>query len=126
MRISVSKLLISASIVVGTAVMTNAASAQDVIGWMEINPVDRQIGITARAYAPVKAKVEYELRIERVGRSGKTATKQRGRADLGPGEAAQLSATSVNIEYGDQLAILLEISTGGRIISTSALHIGPQ
>jgi hypothetical protein len=126
MRISVSKLLVSASIVVGMAGLTNAASAQDVIGWIEINPVDRQISITARAYAPVKTQFEYELRIERVGRSGKTATKQRGKADLEPSEAAQLSMTSVNIEFSDQLAILLEISSGGRIISSSALHVGPQ
>ncbi len=75
------------------AMSTNAASAGEVIGWMEIKAVDRQIAVTARAYAPDEAKIEYELKIERVGRSGKTATKQRGKADMNPGQTAQLSTT---------------------------------
>ena len=76
MRISASKSLIAVfSMLAGMAMATNAASAGDVIGWMEIKPADWQIGVTARAYAPVEAKIEYELQIERVGRSGKTATK---------------------------------------------------
>ena len=114
------------SILAGMAMTTNAASAGDVIGWMEIKPADRQIGITARAYAPAEAKIEYELQIERVGRSGKTATKQRGKADIEPGKTAQLSTTSVSIGSGDQLAILLTIFSGGQVVSTNALHVGPH
>jgi hypothetical protein len=125
MRIGMSKSLIAVfSIVAGMVMSMNAASAGEVIGWMEINPADRQIGVTARAYAPSAAKIEYELQIERVGRSGKTATKQRGKADIEPGKVAQLSTTSVNMGSGDELAILLTISSGGQIVATSALHVG--
>jgi hypothetical protein len=125
MRIGISKSLIAVfSIVAGMVMTMNAASAGDAIGWMEIKPVDRQIGVTARAYAVQHTKIEYELHIERVGRSGKTATKQRGKADIEPGKIAELSTTSVNIGSDDQLAILLTISSGGRIVSTSALHVG--
>ena len=127
MRIGILKTLIAIfSIVAGAVMSTNAASAGEVIGWMEINPVERQIAVTARAYASDEAKIEYELQIERVGRSGKTATKQRGKADLAPGKTAQLSTTSVNIVAGDQLAILLTIFSGGQVVSTNALHVGPR
>jgi hypothetical protein len=127
MRISILKTLIAIfSIVAGAVMSVNTASAGEVIGWMEINPVERQIAVTARAYAPDEAKIEYELQIERVGRSGKTATKQRGKADLAPGKTAQLSTTSVNIVTGDQLAILLTIFSGGQVVSTSALHVGTR
>ena len=127
MRISILKTLIAIfSIVAGAVMSVNTASAGEVIGWMEINPVERQIAVTARAYAPDEVKIEYELQIERVGRSGKTATKQRGKADLAPGKTAQLSTTSVNIVTGDQLAILLTIFSGGQVVSTSALHVGPR
>jgi len=127
MRISILKTLIAIfSIVAGAVMSVNTASAGEVIGWMEINPVERQIAVTARAYAPDEAKIEYELQIERVGRSGKTATKQRGKADLAPGKTAQLSTTSVNIVTGDQLAILLTIFSGGQVVSTNALHVGPR
>lgn len=127
MRIGISKSFIAVfSIVAGMVMSINAASAGDVIGWMEVNPADRQIGVTARAYALSEAKIEYELQIERVGRSGKTATKQRGKAELEAGKTAQLSTTSVNIGSGDQLAILLTIFIGGQVASTNALHVGPR
>lgn len=127
MRIGIFKAFIAVfSIVAGIVMSINAASAGDVIGWMEVNPVERQIGITARAFALSEAKVEYELQIERVGRSGKTATKQRGKADIEAGKTAQLSTTSVNIASGDRLAILLTIFSGGQVVSTNALHVGPD
>ena len=127
MRIGIFKAFIAVfSIVAGMVMSINAASAGDVIGWMEVNPVERQIGITARAFALSEAKVEYELQIERVGRSGKTATKQRGKADIEAGKTAQLSTTSVNIASGDRLAILLTIFSGGQVVSTNALHVGPD
>ena len=127
MRIGISRAFIAVfSIVAGIVMSINAASAGDVIGWMEVNPVERQIGITARAFALSEAKVEYELQIERVGRSGKTATKQRGKADIEAGKTAQLSTTSVNIASGDRLAILLTIFSGGQVVSTNALHVGPD
>jgi hypothetical protein len=114
------------AILAGVVMSMNAASAGEVIGWMDVKPADRQIGVTARAYAPSEAKIEYELQIERVGRSGKTATKQRGKADIEPGKTAELSTTSVNIGSGDQLAILLTIFSGGNVVSTNALHVGPH
>jgi hypothetical protein len=102
----------------------NAASADEVIGWMEIKPADRQIGVSARAYSPDASSIEYVLQIERLGRSGKSATKQHGKAEVAPGKIAELSTASVNVGSGDRLAILLTISSGGRIVSTSALHVG--
>ena len=127
MRISASISLIAVfSMLAGMAMATNAAWAGDVIGWMEIKAADRQIGVTARAYATDQAKIEYELKIERVGRSGKTATKQRGKADIEPGQTAQLSTTSVNVGAGDQLAILLTIFSDGQVVATNALHVGPR
>ena len=119
-------LIAGVSILAGMVMSMSAASAQDVVGWMQINPADRQIGITAHAYGPDAAKIEFELRVERVGRSGKTATKQSGKADMQPGKIAQLSTTSVNISAGDQLAILLTITSGGKVVSTNALHVGPH
>lgn len=127
MRIGISKVLIAVSSVLAGMVMSmNAAAAGDVVGWMDIKPVERQIGIAARAYAVQHTKIEYELQVERVGRAGKTATKQHGKADIEPGKIAQLSTTSVNIGADDQLVILLTISSGGRIVSTSALHVGQR
>lgn len=127
MRIGILKFCVAVFSIVAGAVMTiSAASAGDAIGWMEIKPVDRQIGIAARAYALEPARIEFELQIERIGRSGKTASKQHGKADIEPGKIAELSTSSVNIGTDDQLAVLLTISSGGRIISTSALHVGPH
>ena len=127
MRTGIYKSIIAvSSILAGMVMSMNAASAGEVIGWMDVKPADRQIGVTARAYAPGEAKIEYELKIERVGRSGKTATKQRGKADIEPGKTAELSTTSVNIGSGDQLAILLTIFSGGKVVSTNALHVGPH
>jgi hypothetical protein len=114
------------SLAAGAVMSINAASAGDVIGWMEVKPADQQIGISGRAYALSDTKIEYELRIERQGRAGKTATNQRGKADLAPGKTAELSTTSVNISSGDEMAILLTIRSGGQIVSTSAVHVGPH
>lgn len=125
-RLSMPGIIAVVSILAGMVMSMNAASAEEVVGWMQINPADRQIGITAHAYAPGGAKIEFELRVERIGRSGKTATKQRGKADMQPGKIAELSTTSVNIDSGDQLAILLTISSGGKVVSTNALHVGPH
>ena len=127
MRIGISKSLIAIfSIMAGMLMGLNAVSAGEVIGWMEVKPAERQIGVTARAYALSETKIEFELKIERVGRSGKTATKQRGKADILPGNIAELSTTSVNIGPGDQMAILLTIFSGGQVVSTNALHVGPH
>ena len=119
-------LIAGVSILAGMVMSMNAAAAEDVVGWMQVNPADRQIGITAHAYGPDAAKIEFELRVERVGRSGKTATKQSGKADMQPGKIAQLSTTSVNMSAGDQLAILLTITSGGKVVATNALHVGPH
>lgn len=127
MRSGIPKSLFSfVSIVAGMVMSMNAAFAGDVVGWMDVKPADGQIGVTARAYAPLAAKVEYELRVERVGRSGKTATKQRGKADIEAGKIAELSTTSVNIGSGDELAILLTVFSGGQVVATNALHVGPH
>ncbi len=116
----------SLSAAVGMIMSISAASAGEVIGWMDVDPVEQQIGVTAHAYAPGGSKVEFELQVERMGSSGKTSTKQRGKADLEPGKTAKLSTTSVNIAPGDQMAILLTIFSGGQVVSTNALHIGPH
>jgi hypothetical protein len=127
MRTSIVTLLIAiVSSLAGMVMSTNAASGDDVIGLMEIKPDNGQIGLNARAYAAGAAKIEYVVQIERLGRSGKSATKQRGKADVAPGKIAELSTSSVNVGPGDRLAILLTISSGGRIVSTTALHIGEQ
>jgi hypothetical protein len=127
MRSGIQKsLFATVSIVAGMVMSMNAAFAGDVVGWMDVRPADGQIGVTGRAYAPLATKVEYELRVERVGRSGKTATKQRGKADIEPGKIAELSTTSVNIGSGDELAILLTVFSHGEVVATNALHVGPH
>lgn len=105
---------------------TSASMAGEVIGWMEINPSAKQIEISGRAYALAETRIEYTLQIERIGRSGKTATRQSGRATIEPGATAKLSTTSVNLGSGDELAILLTLTSGGKVVASSAVHLGDR
>ncbi len=110
----------------GMTMQTDRALAGDVIGWMEIQPSEQQIQISGRAYAFRSGLIEFSLRIERSGPSGKTATKQSGRAQVDPGKVASLSTTSVNIGPGDQLSLLLTIYRDGEIVATNALKVGGE
>ena len=98
--------------------------AGEVIGWMEIHPSGEQIEINGRAYALSETKVDYTLQIERIGRSGKTATEQSGKVTIEAGTTAELSTTSVNIGSGDKMAILLRLTSGGEVVSISAIQLG--
>jgi hypothetical protein len=104
----------------------DGSSAGDVIGWMDINPKGEQIEIAGRAFAHERTDIEYALKVERIGKSGKTATNQSGRAAIAPGEVAKLSTTSVNVGAQDGLSILLTITRGGEIVATSAMQIGSR
>lgn len=120
------KIIILCSLIAGIIMQTQGSGAGEVIGWMQITPAGKQIEISGRAYALEGAHVDYSLQIERTGKSGKTATRQGGRADIEAGEVAKLSTTSVNIGSGDHLAISLTLSSGGKIVSTSAVQLGSQ
>ena len=108
----------------GIIMSAQAALAGDVIAWMGINPVGGQIQITGRAYSAQQTTVDYALQIQRTGSSGNTTTKQGGKADIQSGRIAVLSTTSVNMQPQDQLAILLTVSRGGEVLSTSAIQVG--
>ena len=109
----------------GFGIMTmNAASAGEVVGWMEVTPAGGQLRITGRAFAPEGGNVEYTLQIQRSGRSGNTTTKQGGKAEIQAGQVATLSTTSVNLQPQDQLAVLLTLSRGGQVLATSGIHVG--
>ena len=102
----------------------HAGQAGEVVGWMEVAPQGDQLQITGRAWSGTARSIDYSLQIQRTGRSGKTTSKQGGRADLVAGEVAGLSVTTVNIAPQDQLAVLLTISSGGQVLATSGIHVG--
>lgn len=125
MRKSLAKLFFAlSSIVAGFMMQTHNAAAGEVVGWMDIRPDGDRIEITGRAYAQQQTDIDYTLKIERQGASGRTATKQSGRAAVQPGEIARLSTTSVNVGVNDGLSLLLTISRAGQVISSSAVHVG--
>lgn len=126
MRYALWRPLAAVFLSLGIGMTADAAHSGEVIGWMDIAPSEGQIQITGRAYSPLRTDIDFVLQIERSGRSGKTTTKQGGKATVEAGGTVALSTTSVNMETQDQLAVLLTISRGGDVLSTSGIHVGPQ
>lgn len=114
------------ALTMGLGMKIGTASAGGVIGWIEVRPEGGLIQITGRATGPEAMKISYTLAIERMGRSGKTATRQSGKADVEAGKIAKLSTTSVNVGAQEELAIILTIEHDGRVVSTSAINAGHQ
>jgi hypothetical protein len=108
----------------GLVMQLAAAQAGEVIGWMDVRPSDGKIEIAGRAYSAAPAAVDYTLKTDRAGPSGRTSTSQRGRAEIEPGQVARLSTTSVNLGAKDELTVVLTLSSGGRTLSTSEIHLG--
>jgi hypothetical protein len=108
----------------GLMMQTNAARASDVIGWMDVTPSGHRIEIAGRAYSAAPATVEYTLKIDRAGQSGRSATSQRGRTEIEPGQVARLGTTSVNFNGKDELTVILTLTSGGRTLSTSEIRLG--
>lgn len=100
------------------------AEAGEVVGWMDVRPADGKIEITGRAYGGAAVTVDYTLTVERAGPSGRSNTNQSGRADLAPGEVARLSTTSVSFGARDELTVILTLTSGGRTLATSEIHLG--
>jgi hypothetical protein len=81
----------------GLVMQSAVARAGEVIGWMDVRPADGKIEIAGHAYSAARVAVDYTLKVDRAGPSGRTSTSQRGRAEIEPGEVARLSTTSVNL-----------------------------
>lgn len=112
------------AVLAGLMMQNNAAQAGDVIGWMEVRPAGNMIEVAGRAYSAGSATVDYTLKIDRAGQSGRSATSQRGRTEIEPGQVARLSTTSVNFNARDELTLILTLSSGGRTLSTSEIRLG--
>jgi hypothetical protein len=108
----------------GLVMQSAAARAGEVIGWMDVRPSDGKIEIAGRAYSAAPASLDYTLKIDRAGPSGRTSTSQRGHAEIEPGEVARLSTSSVNLGANDELTVILTLSSSGRTLATSEIHLG--
>jgi hypothetical protein len=108
----------------GLVMQSSVARAGEVIGWMDVRPADGQIEIAGHAYSAARVAVDYTLKVDRAGPSGRTSTSQRGHAEIEPGEVARLSTTSVNLGAKDALTVVLTLSNSGRTLATSEIHLG--
>jgi hypothetical protein len=123
-RNRIGRLLRLAAMFAGVTMRPGAAEAGDVVGWMDVRPANGKIEIAGRAYSGAPVTVDYTLTVERAGPSGRSATSQRGRADLTPGETTRLSTTSVSFSAKDELTVVLTLTGGGRTLATSEIHLG--
>ena len=109
----------------GLLLPANGAAA-DVIGWIDVMPSADRLEIAGRAFGMEPSDIEYTLKVERSGGSGRSATTQSGRIQLEPGKVAKLSATTINLSPQDQLSVLLTIASGGQVLSTSEIRLGER
>jgi hypothetical protein len=65
--------------------------------------------------------MDFTLTLQRQNKGNTSSTRQSGRFDLAPGEAKNLSSTSINIEPGDELTIELKLLDHGTEVSSATV-----
>lgn len=108
----------------GWTMQTDAAA--DVIGWMDVIPSAGRLEVAGRAFGMEPSNIEYTLKVERNGGSGRSATTQSGRVQLESGKVAKLSTTTINLSPRDALTVVLTIASRGRVVSTSEIRLGER
>ncbi len=105
--------------------MTQPASAQTPMGWLELEPVpgrNAAVKITGHALAFEKvAGLEFIFSVRRENGGSKSSSRQAGRIDLSAGETKVLSTSSINVEPGDSLTVELKMLDHGQVVFSTVM-----
>jgi hypothetical protein len=95
------------------------AATTPVIGWIAIksspNRAD-QIIIQSRIQGLKTTNGDFQIRVTRNGRSGKSASNQSGAFRVKSGETGVLATTTINLQAEDRLEIVLTLFEDGKKI----------
>lgn len=97
------------------------------LGWIEIEPVagkTDQIVIVGKVYGLKQSQGRYSMEVKRHERGNVSNGNQSGVFNVGAGENATLSRTSINVPLASSVEIILRLSVGGREIYVTRLAPG--
>ena len=106
----------------------SGASAQQVMGWLELKPLPERnmVQITGHALALEKiAGLEFTMSVVREGAGGKSISQQKGQIGLGAGETKVLSVASVSAGPGVTLTITLKILDHAQEVFSTVMSAKP-
>jgi hypothetical protein len=115
----------------GFALMTGgAAMAQGTnppaaaLGWLSLEPSPAGVVVVGHALALTRGTIDATMTIARTGKAGTSRTRQSDHVTLDPGATATLSRTGLSLVPGDHLAVDLELSQDGHVVSRSRIDSG--
>ena len=93
------------------AAMAFPPNEKYVKAWLEVTPDGEMTMITGKLVNSTTAPMtlSYDLVMEKKGKSGSTSNSSGGEFVADPGQEVDLAVTSVNIEKGDYVSILLKV-----------------
>ena len=123
-----SRLWRAAAFTIAAGAGMSGASAQQVMGWLELKPLPgrNMVQITGHALALEKiAGLEFTMSVVREGAGGKSISQQKGQIGLGAGETKVLSVASVSTSPGATLTITLKILDHAQEVFSTVMSAKP-
>jgi hypothetical protein len=122
------RLWAAAAFTIAAGAGMSGASAQQVMGWLELKPLPgrNMVQITGHALALEKiAGFEFTMSVVREGAGGKSISQQKGHIDLAAGETKVLPVASVNTGPGVTLTITLKIMDHAQEVFSTVMSAKP-
>lgn len=116
------------AVAIGAGVLFGSAQAapptQCAIATIEVEPGTSGITLTGRALALTDCQFTASMTVERSGQAGHTKTVQGGSFHLNKGQGAKVATVGLSLSAGDSLSVELVLSSQGRQVAMSSLHVG--
>ncbi len=111
--------------VVGGAGAADAApsSTQTAVGSIDVTKTDAGLLVKGKVLALAAGHFEATMKIAKSGKSGSMNTTQGGKLDLGAGETGSVAQVGLSFAVGDELDIVLDVMSGGAVVSECRLRI---
>ena len=90
---------------------------------ISITRTDDGLVVDGKVLALVAGRYEAILSINKGGKSGSAKTSQASRLDLAAGQTGTVAQTGLSFAPGDTLAVSLDVTSGGVVVSNSTLHV---
>lgn len=99
------------------AVVASPGAAADVQAVIDLDRTSSGVTIVGKATAASAGIYDARMIIEKSGTSGRASTSQGRRLDLSAGQSSDVAQVGLSLQPGDQLAVTVEISRNGEIVS---------
>jgi len=121
--------LAAAAAAVAAAGLSGAAAGEKprLLAWIEMESDGDHVRFTGMAEADAAVELRYELRILRLGEGGRSTTSQGGRTAIEvPGDPAQLSSVTLNIDADSAYAVELRVTGPGGAETAATIATPPM